>query len=153
MYCSLFILFVQTFFLQNCPTYMCYTVMHCWDVQLRWFKCCFMYLISALLRSPPECEVTPCSFSLSCLPPFSHSQPLDHVPGCSETRRIWVGKCSHVWQYIPSPPSSSLLFLNFFLLCRCPLMSIFLSLQSSLFFFFFPTPWGKSLFFQGESHI
>lgn len=38
---------------------------------------------------------------LPCLSSVSHSQPLDHVSSCSETRRIWVGKYSHMLQYIP----------------------------------------------------
>lgn len=60
---------------------------------------------------------------LSCLSSVSHSQPLDYVWSCSETRRIWIGKYSHVWQYIPSlsffclpPPDVYLLLLSFSLL-------------------------------------
>lgn len=64
---------------------------------------------------------------LPCLSSVSHSQPLDHVSSCSETRRIWAGKYSHMWQYIPtlslkplppffslSPSLSPFLLLPFF---------------------------------------
>lgn len=37
-----------------------------------------------------------------CLVFVSHSQPLDYVSSCSETRRIWAGKYSHMWQYVLS---------------------------------------------------
>lgn len=45
---------------------------------------------------------------LPCLSSVSHSQPLDYVSSCSKTRRIWVGKYTHMWQYIPSFSSVSL---------------------------------------------
>lgn len=45
--------------------------------------------------------VFPQSSWLPCFSSVSHSQPLDYVSSCSKTWRIWVGKYSHMLQYVP----------------------------------------------------
>lgn len=62
-------------------------------------KCCFYHPLwcNDHMWCHVSAQLVSQSSWLPCLSSVSHSQPLDYVSSCSETRRIWVGKYSHMW--------------------------------------------------------